>query len=95
MNDKGGLLANVLLHHDLIDYAAIEDAENYDGGLTLTRVIAANEELGLTKLRAEIVQLKALLAYAAPSVDHLTCLEPPYSSDQCKRCEIEKILESK
>jgi hypothetical protein len=56
---------------------------------------AMSGELGLSRLRAEIAQLKALLAYAAPSVDHFTCLEPPYSTDQCKRCEIEKVLESK
>ena len=43
--------------------------------------------------RAEMKQyakIKALLAYAAPSVDH-TCYDP----GDCKRCEINELLEAK
>ena len=45
------------------------------------------------KRRAEInayAKMKALLAYAAPSVDH-TCYDP----GDCKRCEINELLEAK
>ena len=48
MKSKGGFLANLLMHHDIIDMAAIEDAENYDGGVMLSRVIAAAEELRIS-----------------------------------------------
>lgn len=45
----------------------------------------------IAALKAQVGRLKNLLRYAAPSVDHLTC--PSYP--ECKRCEIERMLEAK
>lgn len=47
----------------------------------------------LADLRAERDQLKAQLAYAAPSVDH-TCLAAETLGDHdCKRCAIDRLLD--
>ena len=39
-------LADLLIRHDIIDSAAIEDPEGFDGGRTLRAVLDAEMELG-------------------------------------------------
>ena len=58
MSDKS-VLASVLIEHYIIDVAAIEDAENYDGGWLLSQVKKASDELGVDRQRAEIAVLNA------------------------------------
>ena len=57
MSNKGGLLASVLIEYYIIDVAAIEDAENYDGGFLLERVIKAEKQLGIAQLKANLLLL--------------------------------------
>ena len=52
-------LSDVLIRNKIVDQMAIEDADAYDGGLTLQRVEAAEAELGIEELRAEIERLSS------------------------------------
>lgn len=58
-------LAALLIKHNVIDRAAIEDSVGYDGEATLRAVLAASIEVSVEleeecdKLRAEIERLKA------------------------------------
>jgi hypothetical protein len=58
---KGEYLARLLIRHNIILRAALDDSEGYDGGHTLAALVKASEELGIDKLRAEIERLKAEL----------------------------------
>jgi hypothetical protein len=91
MSDDAKLLARLLVFHEIVDAAAIEDAEGYDGGLTLAQIQNTAAGLGIGGLRAEIERLKSLLTYAAPSVDH-ACLAGDLA---CKRCAIDYLLKAK
>jgi len=56
---KGKYLARLLIRHNIIHRAVIDDPEGYDRGHTLAAVVEASEELGIDELRAEIERLKA------------------------------------
>lgn len=43
---RAGNIGNILVRHHLLDRAAIEDAEGYDGGHTWAHLVAASAEIG-------------------------------------------------
>lgn len=49
----------------------------------------------LHKKNEKIDRLQTLLAYAAPSVDHSCLAAATLGDHDCKRCEIDRILEAK
>lgn len=42
---SGNTLASILVRHNIIDPCAVEDAEGYDGGMTMLRVRTAAQEI--------------------------------------------------
>lgn len=45
---SGNTLAGILVRHGIIDACAVEDAEGYDGGITMLRVRTAAQEISDT-----------------------------------------------
>ena len=42
---SGNTLASILVRHGIIDLCAVEDAEGYDGGMTMARVRTVAQEI--------------------------------------------------
>jgi uncharacterized small protein (DUF1192 family) len=87
--ENGVFISNCALHAEIERLKANRDYWMSTCQEAQTHRDAANLKLGLAD--AEIERLRSLLAYAAPSVDHSCIAGDP----DCKRCEIEKLLEDK